>query len=140
MFSFPIAGGTNYHKICGLKPHEFSILQFWRPEICSGSGRAAFLLKTVGENPFPCLQNFQRLPACLGSWPLMSDSATPWTAAHQAPASMGFSRQEYCLLHSGGLPGNYSISPARAWQEGGRCNWVVDCRANGSGKGAMGIR
>ena len=33
-------------------------------------------------------------------WP----SATPWTAAHQAPPSMGFSRQEYwsgchCLLH-----------------------------------------
>ena len=25
----------------------------------------------------------------------MSDSATPWTAAYQAPASMGFSRQEY---------------------------------------------
>ena len=25
----------------------------------------------------------------------MSDSATPWTAAHQAPPSMGFSRQEY---------------------------------------------
>ena len=22
--------------------------------------------------------------------------ATPWTAAHQAPLSMGFSRQEYC--------------------------------------------
>jgi len=25
----------------------------------------------------------------------MSDSATPWNAAHQAPLSMGFSRQEY---------------------------------------------
>ena len=25
----------------------------------------------------------------------MSDSATPWTAAYQAPRSMGFSRQEY---------------------------------------------
>ena len=25
----------------------------------------------------------------------MSDSATPWTAAYQAPLSMGFSRQEY---------------------------------------------
>ena len=23
------------------------------------------------------------------------DSATPWTVAHQAPLSMGFSRQEY---------------------------------------------
>ena len=26
----------------------------------------------------------------------VSDSATPWTVAHQAPVSMGFSRQEYC--------------------------------------------
>jgi len=25
----------------------------------------------------------------------MSDSATPWTIAHQAPLTMGFSRQEY---------------------------------------------
>ena len=25
----------------------------------------------------------------------MSNSATPWTLAHQAPLSMGFSRQEY---------------------------------------------
>ena len=27
---------------------------------------------------------------------IMSDSATPWTIAHQAPLSMGFSGQEYC--------------------------------------------
>ena len=26
---------------------------------------------------------------------VMSDSATPWTVAYQAPLSMGFSRQEY---------------------------------------------
>ena len=26
---------------------------------------------------------------------VMSDSATPWTVAHCAPLSMGFSRQEY---------------------------------------------
>ena len=26
---------------------------------------------------------------------VMSDSATPWTVAHQAPLSMGFSRQEH---------------------------------------------
>ena len=30
----------------------------------------------------------------------MSDSATPWTVAHQASLSMGFSRQESCS----GLP------------------------------------
>ena len=42
----------------------------------------------------------------LGRWkwkwshPVVSDSATPWTVAYQAPKSMGFSRQEYCS----GLP------------------------------------
>ena len=38
----------------------------------------------------------------------MSDSVTPWTVAHQAPLSMGFSRQEYCsglsCLSPGDLP------------------------------------
>ena len=31
---------------------------------------------------------------------VVSDSATPWTVAHKAPLSMGFSRQEYWI----GLP------------------------------------
>ena len=30
-----------------------------------------------------------------GGHSVVSDSATPWTAAYQAPLSMGFSRQEY---------------------------------------------
>ena len=37
--------------------------------------------------------------------------ATPWTAAHQAPPSMGFSRQEYWSgVPSPSLRGNYSLS------------------------------
>ena len=50
---------------------------------------------------------------------------TPWTAARQAPLSMGFSRQEYGsglpFPTPGDLPdrGIESISPASpAWQEG----------------------
>ena len=37
-----------------------------------------------------------------GGWwrSVVSDSATPWTVAHQAPLSIGFSRQE----HWSGLP------------------------------------
>ena len=39
---------------------------------------------------------------------VMSDAATPWTVAHQAPLSMEFSRQEYQselpLLSPGYLP------------------------------------
>ena len=41
--------------------------------------------------------------------------ATPWTVAHQAPLSMGFSKQEYWsglpCLPPGGLP-NSEIKPA----------------------------
>ena len=40
--------------------------------------------------------------------PVMSDSVTLWTVAHQAPLSMGFSRQEYwsglSFLSPGDLP------------------------------------
>ena len=39
---------------------------------------------------------------------VVSDSATPWTVAHQDPLSMGFSRQEYWsglpCLSPGNLP------------------------------------
>ena len=50
----------------------------------------------------------------------MSDAATPWTAAHQAPLSVGFSRQEYWsglpFPSPGDLlgPGFEPVSPA--WQ------------------------
>ena len=37
---------------------------------------------------------------CVLSLSVVSNSVTLWTAAHQAPLSMGFSRQEYW----GGLP------------------------------------
>ena len=48
----------------------------------------------------------------------MSDSVTPWTVAHQAPPSLGFSRQEYWsglpFPSPGDLPhpGNERMSPA----------------------------
>ena len=39
--------------------------------------------------------------------------ATPWTAAHQAPPSMGFSRQEYW---SGlPLPSPLTVKPVQKW-------------------------
>ena len=53
----------------------------------------------------------------------MSDSATPWTAVHQAPLSMGFSRQEYWSglqvpppkdLPDPGIEPNSPVSPALA--------------------------
>ena len=40
---------------------------------------------------------------------VMSDSATPWTVAHQAPPSMGFSRQEYRIALLCSPPGNLPV-------------------------------
>ena len=37
---------------------------------------------------------------------VVSDSATPWAAARQAPLSMGFSRQEYWSGLPFGTPGD----------------------------------
>ena len=37
---------------------------------------------------------------------VMSDSATPWTVAYQAPPSMGFSRQEYWSGLHNFMPGS----------------------------------
>ena len=42
--------------------------------------------------------------------------ATPWTAAHQAPPAMGFSRQE----HWSGVPLPSPKEHVRMWQTGGR--------------------
>jgi len=48
------------------------------------------------------------------SFSVVSNSATPWTVAHQAPLSMGFSRQEYWsglpFPYPGDLP-NPGIEP-----------------------------
>ena len=52
---------------------------------------------------------------CVCVYSVVSDSATPWTVAHQVPLSIGFSRQEYwCVLPlppSGHLP-NPESTPA----------------------------
>ena len=37
----------------------------------------------------------QSVYVCVLSGSVVSDSATPWTVAHQAPLSMGLPRQEY---------------------------------------------
>ena len=48
---------------------------------------------------------------CVLSCLVTSDPATPWAVAHQAPLSMGFSRQEWVAMASGDLP-NPGIEPA----------------------------
>ena len=50
-----------------------------------------------------------------------SDSATPWTVAHQAPLSMGFPKQECCSGLPFPTPGDHpdpGIKPASpAWAD-----------------------
>ena len=54
-------------------------------------------------------------------------SATPWTAAHQAPPSMGFSRQEYCcfnnVLQTESLKTRQMDDP-RVWRSGPKMGWI----------------
>ena len=43
---------------------------------------------------------------CMFSYSLVSNSATPWTAAHQAPLFIGFSRQACWIRLAFPFPGN----------------------------------
>ena len=48
---------------------------------------------------------------------VVSDSATPWTVAHQAPPSMGFSRQEYWNGVPFPSPGDHPDPEIEPWQQ-----------------------
>ena len=50
---------------------------------------------------------------------VVSDSATPWTVAHQAPPSMRFSRQEYWVA----ISFSRGIFPTQGWNPG-----ILHCR------------
>ena len=72
-------------------PHLFFPRDTWKAHSeVTGAGQKcgakAFIRETVWAG------SFRPFVAQSGSW---SDSATPWTAACQAPLPMGFSRQEY---------------------------------------------
>ena len=70
--------------------------------------------------------------------------ATPWTAAHQAPPSMGFSRQEYwsgchCLLqpaNAGDIKDTGSVPGLGRSPGGGHDNPLQYCLENSMDRGA----
>ena len=92
------------------------ILAIFRQSLCSHTELSDWTELNRNNNlpPLPpaspahCSCLSQQFPKC-GTWTksisdagkgkgrrsVVSDSATPWTVAHQAPLSMGFSRQEY---------------------------------------------
>ena len=59
--------------------------------------RLSFISSILLTNQFP---NFSTVTLLLSRFSRVRLCATPWTAAHQAPPSLGFSRQE----HWSGLP------------------------------------
>ena len=59
--------------------------------------------------------------ACMLSCSIMSDSATPWTVARQAPLSMGFPRQEYWSGLPCPPPGGSS------WPRDQSCDSCISC-------------
>ena len=80
--------------------------------VLQGSVVSPFI--SIQESVFP---DGSRPLACMHakSLRLLSDCATPWTVAHQAPLSMGFSRQEYWSGLSCPPPGDFpdpGIKPA----------------------------
>ena len=56
---------------------------------------------------------------------IVSDSATPWTVAHQAPLSMEFSRQEYWNGLPFPPPGDV-LGPGIAPVSAALLHWQVD--------------
>ena len=61
--------------------------------------------KAENEREFPpSKSSHSGLEVKVKSRSVMSDSVTPWTIAHQAPLSMGFSRQEYWRISRGSSP------------------------------------
>ena len=63
---------------------------------------------------------------CMLSYSVVSDSATPWTVALQAPLSMGFSRQEYWSGLPCPLPGD--LPDPEGWNRHLLCllHWQAD--------------
>ena len=104
-------------------PKTLEVLQAQDCHYFNGSGITQHTVHCLETGPSVLLHAFTLGSLC-ASCSVVSDSATPWTAARQAPLSVGFSRQEYCselpcpppggLLNPGTEP--QSLSPALARQ------------------------
>ena len=70
--------------------HEFVMPMYLRLNFYAGN-QFQWCLCLFGSLCF----NYHNLSLSLNDNSIMSDSATPGTVAHQAPPSMGFSKQEY---------------------------------------------
>ena len=90
------SGGLRMRAAAALTPAGFCLLLLV-------SGEPAFIFPA----PHPCLPLFVSPFMCmLSHFSRVRLFATPWTVAHQAPLSMGFSRQEYWSALSCPPPAN----------------------------------
>ena len=72
-----------------------SPLFFWPPTMCSPETSQIILFKTSFSYVTQFLRTLILLQLMLSHFSRVWFYTTPWTAAYQAPRSMGFSRQEY---------------------------------------------
>ena len=61
----------------------------------SNHSNQAFFLQDTTEHLLDDASKTNNVLALMFSHSVVSDSAIPWTAAHQAPLSTGFPRQQY---------------------------------------------
>ena len=78
------AGSTNVRT----EPTQRSSSRSWLLSQCLAPSRSFIMWKESRFSPA------SKCAKCV-SHSVVSDSATPWTVAHQGPLSVGFSRQEY---------------------------------------------
>ena len=113
---------TNMHfTLSREKSHELLQSQKWLAikKSWAGSFSHGWLecRLSIPLSPFKPLSSFLHITS-LHVYSVVSDSATPWTVARQAPLFMGFSRQECCSGLPFPPPGDFlnpePVSPALA--------------------------
>ena len=86
--------GLNHKGSRTLEKVQFSARQVWKIKVKVLVGQNAVTFKFLDPLEPMILQNVSSLP-CASSLSHLQLPVIPWTVAHQAPLSMGFSRQEY---------------------------------------------
>ena len=108
-----VFGWANYYFVCGTftppssaKPHVKFSCKTYLGFIVNSSGAG-------GAHPTPCLPQSVWLLLLLSRFSCVQLCATPYEmAAHQAPPSLGFSRQE----HWSGLPFPSPMNESEKWK------------------------
>ena len=93
--------GHKSEQVPGDGEGQGSLPSWWGPWVCKQSDKTERLNNSLLYGPIlTSVHDYWKnysfdWSEVKWSHSVVSDSATPWTVAHQAPPSMGFSRQEY---------------------------------------------